>query len=199
MLTLQQYIDKALELGSKSYFTSKAQQKDALDYLNRAYECVRKTMVHKGTTPQERWSETYYLPMYLHLVKEKHRKVFENLSIDCDAVYKLVQYRNEYKNFDIVKPTTKYDKNTALTTGHIMHILNDFVGCGDTKEKEKEINKTLEEYIGKDLWKRVSHTWHFVTNSHGTKFIRVFWFLDGQFTKLSTILSLASKEKKGAK
>ena len=190
MLTFDYYLDKALELGKKSYFTSKAQQKDALDYLNRAYDCLRDTKVRKGTTPQERWLETRDLPMSLHQVKEKHKTVFQNLSIDCDLVYKLVQCRNDFKNFDIVKPTTKYDKNTALTTGHIMHIINEFVGTTDTKEKEEVFNKSLEEYIGKDLWKRVSHTWHFVTNSHGTKFIRVFWFLDGNFTKLSKILSL---------
>lgn len=190
MLTFDYYLDKALELGKKSYFTSKAQQKNALDYLNRAYDCLRDTKVRKGTTPQERWLESRDLPMSLHQVKEKHRTVFQNLSIDCDLVYKLVQCRNDFKNFDIVKPTTKYDKNTALTTGHIMHIINEFVGTTDTKEKEEVFNKSLEEYIGKDLWKRVSHTWHFVTNSHGTKFIRVFWFLDGNFTKLSKILSL---------
>ena len=190
MLTFDYYLDKALELGKKSYFTSKAQQKDALDYLNRAYDCLRDTKVYKSSTPQERWLETYDLPMSLHHVKEKHRTVFQNLSIDCDLVYKLVQCRNDFKNFDIVKPTTKYDKNTALTTGHIMHIINEFVGTTDTKEKEEVFNKSLEQYIGKDLWKRVSHTWHFVTNSHGTKFIRVFWFLDGNFTKLSKILAL---------
>ena len=189
-MTFNYYLDKALDLGKKSYFTSKAQQKNALDYLNRAYDCLRDTKVRKGTTPQERWLESRDLPMSLHHVKEKHRTVFQNLSIDCDLVYKLVQCRNDFKNFDIVKPTTKYDKNTALTTGHIMHIINEFVGTTNTKEKEEVFNKSLEEYIGKDLWKRVSHTWHFVTNSHGTKFIRVFWFLDGNFTKLSKILAL---------
>ena len=183
MLTLQQYIDKSLELGSKSYFTSKAQQKDALDYLNRAYECVRKTMVHKGTTPQERWSETYYLPMYLHLVKDKHRKVFENLSIDCDVVFQLLEYRNQFKSFEIIKPSKKNDELTNL-----MDIVNEAV----SKEKEfpKQTEVTLQSYIGKDLYKRVSYNWHYVTNSYGTTFIRVFWFLDGQFTKLSTILSM---------
>ena len=189
-MTFNYYLDKALDLGKKSYFTSKAQQKNALDYLNRAYDCLRDTKVRKGTTPQERWLESRDLPMSLHHVKEKHRTVFQNLSIDCDLVYKLVQCRNDFKNFDIVKPTTKYDKNTALTTGHIMHIINEFVGTTDTKEKEEVFNKSLEKYIGKDLWKRVSHSWHIVTNSHGTKFIRVFWFLDGNFTKLSKILSL---------
>ena len=181
MTTFDYYLDKALELSSFSFFTSKAQQKDALDYLNRAYDCLVDTRVHKSSSPQERWLETYDLPMSLHHVKEKHRTVFQNLSIDCDLVYKLVQCRNDFK---------KYDKNTALTTGHIMHIINEFVGTADTKEKEEVLNKSLEQYIGKDLWKRVSHTWHFVTNSHGTKFIRVFWFLDGNFTKLSKILSL---------
>ena len=190
MFTFDYYLDSALELGSFAFFQSKAQQKLALDYLNRAYDCLRDTKVYKSSIPQERWLETYDLPMSLHHVKEKHRTVFQNLSIDCDLVYKLVQCRNDFKNFDIVKPTTKYDKNTALTTGHIMHIINEFVGTTDTKEKEEVFNKSLEQYIGKDLWKRVSHTWHFVTNSHGTKFIRVFWFLDGNFTKLSKILSL---------
>tara|TARA_Y100000004_G_scaffold62258_1_gene69746 strand:+ start:2456 stop:3028 length:573 start_codon:yes stop_codon:yes gene_type:complete len=188
MSTFDYYLDKALDLGKKSYFTSKAQQKDALDYLNRAYDCLRDTKVRKGSTPQERWLETRDLPMFLHYVKEKHRTVFENLSIDCDLVYKLVQCRNEYKNFDIVKPTTKYDKNTALNTGHVVQLINDTVGY--TKEYPNESQRNLEHYIGKDLWKRVSYTWHFVTNSQGTKFIRVFWFLDGNFTKLSKILSL---------
>ena len=190
MLTLTENIDKALELGSKSYFDSKAQQKDALDYLNRAYECARKTMVHKGSTPQERWLESYDLPFNLCHVREKHRPIMENLSIDFDVVFKLVQYRNEFKNFDIVKRTTKYDKESALTTGHIMQIINEYVCSAKTKEEEKSTQKNLENYIGKDLWKRVGHTWHIVTNSQGTKFIRVFWFLDGKFTKLSKILSM---------
>tara|TARA_R100000734_G_C3288891_1_gene81037 strand:- start:9 stop:563 length:555 start_codon:yes stop_codon:yes gene_type:complete len=176
------YLDSALELGSFAFFQSKAQQKLALDYLNRAYDCVRDTKVYKSSTPQERWLETYDLPMSLHHVKEKHRTVFQNLSIDCDLVYKLVEYRKQFKEFDIVPPTKKND----LTT--IMKIITDTVGY--TKEYPNETQRNLEHYITKDLWKRVSYTWHFVTNSQGTKFIRVFWFLDGNFTKLSKILSL---------
>ena len=181
-MTFDYYLDKALDLGKKSYFTSKAQQKDALDYLNRAYDCLRDTKVYKSSIPQERWLETYDLPMSLHHVKEKHRTVFQNLSIDCGLVYKLVEYRKQFKEFDIVPPTKKND----LTT--IMKIINDTVGY--TKEYPNETQRNLEHYITKDLWKRVSYNWHFVTNSQGTKFIRVFWFLDGNFTKLSKILSL---------
>ena len=182
MLTFDYYLDKALELGSFSFFTSKSKQKDALDYLNRAYDCLRDTKVRKGTTPQERWLESRDLPMSLHQVKEQHKTVFQNLSINCDLVYKLVEYRNQFKEFDIVKPTKKNDLSTTIK------IINDTVGY--SKEYPNESQRNLEHYIGKDLWKRVSYTWHFVTNSHGTKFIRVFWFLDGNFTKLSKILSL---------
>ena len=182
MLTFDYYLDKALELGSFSFFTSKSKQKDALDYLNRAYDCLRDTKVRKGTTPQERWLESRDLPMSLHQVKEKHKTVFQNLSINCDLVYKLVEYRNQFKEFDIVKPTKKNDLSTTIK------IINDTVG--DSKEYPNESKRNLEHYIGKDLWKRVNYTWHFVTNSQGTKFIRVFWFLDGNFTKLSKILSL---------
>ena len=181
-MTFNYYLDKALDLGKKSYFTSKAQQKDALDYLNRAYDCLRDTKVYKSSIPQERWLETYDLPMSLHHVKEKHRTVFQNLSIDCDLVYKLVEYRKQFKEFDIVKTTKKDDLSTTIK------IINDTVGY--SKEYPNESQRNLEHYIGKDLWKRVSYTWHFVTNSQGTKFIRVFWFLDGNFTKLSKILSL---------
>ena len=182
MLTFDYYLDKALELGSFSFFTSKSKQKDALYYLNRAYDCLRDTKVRKGTTPQERWLESRDLPMSLHQVKEKHKTVFQNLSINCDLVYKLVEYRNQFKEFDIVKPTKKNDLSTTIK------IINDTVGY--SKEYPNESKRNLEHYIGKDLWKRVNYTWHFVTNSQGTKFIRVFWFLDGNFTKLSKILSL---------
>lgn len=185
MLTLTENIDKALELGSKSYFASKAQQKDALDYLNRAYECLVDTRVHKSSSPQERWLERYDLPSFLHHVKdvEKHRAVFQNLSIDCDLVYKLVEYRNEFKNYEVIKLSKK---NHQLIT--LMEIINHTVTKANKNSDEVEVD--LKHYLGKDLWKRVSHTWHFVTNSQGTKFIRVFWFLDGNFTKLSKILSL---------
>ena len=54
MLTLTQNIDNALELSSFSFFTSKASQKLALEYLNPAYECAIDNVVHKGSTPQER-------------------------------------------------------------------------------------------------------------------------------------------------
>ena len=182
MLTFDYYLDKALELGSFSFFTSKSKQKDALDYLNRAYDCLRDTKVRKGTTPQERWLESRDLPMSLHQVKEKHKTVFQNLSINCDLVYKFVEYRNQFKEFDIVKTTKKNDLSTTIK------IINDTVGY--SKEYPNESKRNLEHYIGKDLWKRVNYTWHFVTNSQGTKFIRVFWFLDGNFTKLSKILSL---------
>tara|TARA_R100001015_G_C4478979_1_gene60084 strand:+ start:38 stop:592 length:555 start_codon:yes stop_codon:yes gene_type:complete len=182
-MTFDYYLDKALDLGKKSYFTSKAQQKDALDYLNRAYDCLRDTKVRKGSTPQERWLEILDLPTFLHHVKEKHRTVFQNLSIDCDLVYKLVEYRNEFKNYEVIKLSKK---NHQLIT--LMEIINHTVTKANKNSNEVEVD--LKHYLGKDLWKRVSHTWHFVTNSQGTKFIRVFWFLDGNFTKLSKILSL---------
>ena len=75
MLEITKYIDDALELSSFSFFTSKAQQKLALGYLNRAYECARKTMVHKGLTPQERWLESYDLPFDLCHVREKAQTI----------------------------------------------------------------------------------------------------------------------------
>tara|TARA_X000000368_G_scaffold158147_1_gene124596 strand:- start:96 stop:659 length:564 start_codon:yes stop_codon:yes gene_type:complete len=187
MLTLTQNIDNALELSSFSFFTSKASQKLALSYLNRAYECARKTMVHKGSTPQERWLESYDLPFDLCHVREKHRPILQHLSIDCDLVFKLVEYRKQFKDFDIVKPTKKDDLATT------MKIINDTVGY--TKEYPSESQRNLEHYFGKDLWKRVTYTWHFVTNSHGTRFIRVFWFLDGKLTKLSELLLLSREIK----
>ena len=183
MLTFTENIDKALELGSKSYFASKAQQKDALDYLNRAYECVKKTMVHKGSTPQERWLEAYDLPNNLCHIKEKHRSIMQHLSMDCDVVFKLVKIRNIFKNYEVIKLSKK---NHQLKT--LMVLINHTVTKAIKNSNEVEVD--LKHYFGKDLWKRVSHTWHFVTNSQGTKFIRVFWFLDGKFTKLSKILSL---------
>ena len=81
-------------------------------------------MVHKGSTPQERWLEAYDLPNNLCHIKEKHRSIMQHLSMDCDVVYKLVEYRNQYKNFDIVKPILQklnvkllYRLKLNMTTG----------------------------------------------------------------------------------
>ena len=65
MLTLKQNIDRALEITSKSYFTSKAQQKDALNFLSRAYDCVSNTKIVKGSY-EERLEKVINIPNTLH-------------------------------------------------------------------------------------------------------------------------------------
>tara|TARA_R100000781_G_scaffold112002_1_gene78905 strand:- start:498 stop:1052 length:555 start_codon:yes stop_codon:yes gene_type:complete len=182
MLTLRQNINKAIELGSKNYFTSKAQQKRALDYLNNAYYCIKNAWVITGSTPDERYAKIVDIPNDLHLVREKHRPLFKNVSMDSELIFYLQQCRNLFKNYEILPP----QKNDDL------RILMDIINMTATRDKEypQESQRNLEHYIGKELFKRVSYTWHFVTNSHGTRFTRVFWFFDGKLTKLSIILAM---------
>ena len=188
MRNLQTYIDDALELSSKGYFFSKSQQKEALDNLNRAYDVIQNTkydseMAQKAT-PEERWGLVCDMPHALHLVKEKHRPIFEKLGMDWDTVVKLVEYRNEFKNFEIV-PKAKENNDFA----QVMQ----FIVSGVQSNFQDDGRNYLKEKLGEDLYRRVRWDWHFVRNSRGTDFIRVFWFLDGRITKLQSILAMGVK------
>ena len=188
MTNLQRHIDTALELSSNGYFFSKSQQKEALDHLNRAFSAVRDTQwdgeLMQKSTPEERWDLSCDIPSSLHLVKEKHRPLFAKLSMDCDTIYKLVEYRNEFKNFEIV-PKAKENNDFA----QVMQ----FIVSGVQSNFQDDGRNYLKEKLGEDLYRRVRWDWHFVRNSRGTDFIRVFWFLDGRITKLQSILAMGVK------
>ena len=187
MRNLQTYIDDALELSSKGYFFSKSEQKEALDNLNRAYDEVYKNKdmsIQDFPTHEERWDLSCDIPSSLHLVKEKHRPIFEKLGMDCDTIYKLVEYRNEFKNFEIV-PKAKENNDFA----QVMQ----FIVSGVQSNFQDDGRNYLKEKLGEDLYRRVRWDWHFVRNSRGTDFIRVFWFLDGRITKLQSILAMGVK------
>ena len=185
---LQKHIDDALELSSKGYFFSKSQQTEALDNLNRAYDQVRNTKWHtpeaKDLTHEEKSDLICDMPDMLHLVKEKHRPIFEKLGMDCDTIYKLVEYRNEFKNFEIVPK--------AIENNDFAQVMQ-FIVSGVQSNFQDDGRNYLKERLGDDLYSRVRWDWHFVRNSRGTDFIRVFWFLDGRITKLQSILAMGVK------
>ena len=187
MRNLQTYIDDALELSSKGYFFSKSEQKEALDNLNRAYDEVYKNKdlsIQDFPTHEERWDLIIQLPSNLYLVREKHRPLFEKVKMDCDTIFKLVEYRNEFKNFEIV-PKAKENNDFA----QVMQ----FIVSGVQSNFQDDGRNYLKEKLGEDLYRRVRWDWHFVRNSRGTDFIRVFWFLDGRITKLQSILAMGVK------
>ena len=186
MTTLQRHIDKALDLSTNGYFFSKSQQKEALDHLNRAFDVIRNTQwdgeLMQKSTPEERWELSCDVPSSLHLVKEKHRHIFAKLSMDCDTIFELVSYRNAFKNFEIV-PQTKENNDYAKVMQLIV--------SGVQSNSQDDGRNYLKERLGEELYKKVRWDWHFVRNSKGTDFIRVFWFFNGRITKLQSILNMA--------
>ena len=176
--SIQEYIDMAIKSSEQGYFTSKASQKDALQHLNLAYNKLTKDIKHPlGSTPQDKWKLSIQVPNDLHLVKEKHRSVFDVCHFDTSRIFEVKKIRDEIKELEVIKPCK--DDTYRMMTQEILETV-------ETSRHDQ--TKTLVKDYFKGL--NVRYTWHFVTNSHGTRFIRVFWFLNGKLTKLSELLLL---------
>jgi len=201
--TTSKYIEEAINLSSKGFFLSKSAQKHALENLSRAYDNLTDTFNIKfpeGSTPQEKWAFRFDLPQNLHHVKEKHRPIFVKCGLDVEYIMQVSEIRTLIKSMDITKPSK--DNAEQKLNDMIVRIAKDQPRKGvviSLKKKsftEDELNNWNKSFGS--IKSRVSYGWHHVTNQYGTSFIRVFWYLDLKVTKLSTIIALASKEKKGA-
>jgi len=180
--TVQSYINKAFDkLQDDQTFSAKAHQKDAIDYLNRAFDLIRhETSYFRWDSTSFKWSD---VPLSLHCVREKHSHMFDDR---FDEVRKLSQLRQDFKATPVIKPEPKDNKVT---------------------KKHNEVTKTVEEMI-KDNQARynealdmarlfgglnVSVTPHLVTNEYNTTFTRCFYYLEGKLTRLSIIMAVAEQ------
>tara|TARA_X000001382_G_scaffold109125_1_gene85259 strand:+ start:169 stop:792 length:624 start_codon:yes stop_codon:yes gene_type:complete len=197
------YIEQAIDLSSKGYFLSKSSQKQAIDNLNRAYDNLTdysNIKFPKGSTPQQKWEFRFDLPQNLHHVNEKHRPIFDKCGLDVEYIMQVSEIRSLVKSMDIIKPSkdnAEQKLNDIIIKMAKEHPKKEGVISLKTYNFAEDEVDLLEKSFG-SIKGRVNYDWHHVTNQYGTSFIRVFWYLDMKVTKLSTILSLASKEKKGA-
>ena len=182
MKTLQDYINLAWnQFQEDGTFAAKAHQKEALGYLNLAYETVRNTNQTWQLAPETRATDEDYwaVPYDLHQIRDKHTRLFKD-DLRADLA-RLVELRRVFKESTVVKPAPKDDR---------------------ISEKQKQVTETVVDMINRrtaqyheavELGRLfgglpVSVTPHQVTNEYNTTFTRCFYYLAGKFTPLQVIL-----------
>ena len=182
MKTVQDYINLAwTKVQEDGTFAAKAHQKEALGYLNLAYENVRNANQTWQLAPETRATDEDYwaLPFDLHQIRDKHTRLFKDDL--CADLARLVELRRLFKNAQVVKPAPKDDRITAKQK-EVTDTVVDMI-----KRRTAQYHQAVE--LGRlfgDL--PVSVTPHLVTNEYNTTFTRCFYYLAGKFTPLQVIL-----------
>lgn len=201
-------IDEALDLFNAG-FSSKAGQKRALDNLNRAYEEVRNAW-HKGQIAQaphqgldrlmteaealERHAFFYGVasidtPFDLHQVRDRHFDAFEKfLPGSSDTIRRLVELRSTVKAAEITPPAK--DETKALAKRVIESIVELMARRNAQYLEAIDLSEIVE---GGVIIHGLTANSHYVTNEHGTTFLRTFFYLRGKLTPLNSILAGAQE------
>lgn len=191
--SIQDYIDNAIELWEKG-FTSKASKKRCLEKLNYAYPYLARNIRSiYAETPQEKrndeWHRLYWMvPNDLFQWKEKHNQAHnaDNLVHIVKKIDSMAKLRMAIKETEITPPMKSEEK-----------IVKDYVLKSIEEIMEAKRVQFLEGYELTELFgnARVNVSSHYVTNQHGTTFVRNFFYLHGKLTSLNMILAIVGKHK----
>lgn len=206
----QDYIDGLLLAGEARFdkaadafnagFTSKAGKKKANDFAGRAFEFAdraigqiiidKKSQVSEGSEEFDRLHGLYWsIPSAHHWKPEKHAAMFEEFDgLAVDLMNRVAGLRAAIKAAPISPPQPKEGKER-------------------TERVERSVREEIERRKGQfckaldvaNLFKGlpVSVNPHFVTNAHGTTFIRCFYYLAGELTPLNVIIAAAEAKERG--
>ncbi|ORJ23975.1 hypothetical protein BS640_18680 [Rouxiella badensis] len=173
-------------------FTTKQQQKDTLTYINRAYEAYRSCITdllweipHEEQT--EAQSRIYWsIPRAAYLLKLKHvdaiLAIFPAASPYLEEMLKLAELRRVVKIQEVVKP----DKEGAEMQAKAAHVHVTILERMQRLGRQYEKALTLPDLFG---GLNVHANVHVVTNQHGTRYLRAFYYLDGKLTPLPLIIA----------
>lgn len=180
--TVQDWVTLAMgQVQDDQTFAAKSHQKEALGYLNRAYETIRENnREYVYTSGFSIWD----IPFDLHQIRTKHLHLFsEDQGHDLD---KLVELRALLKELPVVKPAPKNDRVTSKQN-EVTEVVVDLI-----KRRMAQYHEAVE--LGRLFGGLpVSVTPHQVTNEYNTTFTRCFYYLAGKFTPLSVIMAAADK------
>lgn len=189
--------DFYLERANAAYlkgFTTKAAQQAALADVTKAYglvvnqiiEPIRMMFNDQRTEAQN--AALWAAPDYPHQWKPKHRETIEAAGIYADELFlmidEIVAFRNSVKSAEIVK----FERVESARVKAVA-------------QKNKSIKEFMEQrkiqvMEGVEMAKlfgglHVTASAHLVVNEHGTRFFRVFYYLNGKLTALSVIIAIA--------
>ena len=193
--TVQTFTDAALD-AMNAGFSSKAAQKRALDDVTRAYEMLRRQVQNAclaskgGTGPMtDAVTDIYYnCPSYPHAFRAKHaaavRIEFPELEAVVANLESLAALRNAIVS-TVITPPAKDE-----TKAHTARVIESIAALMARRKVQFAMAFDLTDVLGdKCRINGFSCTSHYVTNAHGTQFIRTFYYLFGKLTPLNTILA----------
>ena len=196
--TVEFYVNQANE-KFEAGFTSMASQKQALQDLGRAYDILTQEIqdlylaIPRAERSEAQDNVYWGLANYLNNWKAKHTtlvlNVFPQAEIFTSQIETLVELRETIKSAEIVKVEAKTNPRAEAVTKSI----HDMIALRKT---QFQTGMKLCEVFG-DL--PVSLNWHYVTNQHGTSFIRVFYFMANKLTPLNMILAVLEQQEKMSK
>ena len=186
------YIDRALTAFNAG-FSSKSGQKDAVGDLNRAcdiyYNELHSEMLQvEYEDRSDEWHQLYHnVPFYIHLWNEKRRKQFAAYSDYVAKMDDLFALLAPIKEAVIVPPVK--DETKAKVEAIRMSLV-DLIAKRNGQFVE---GVSLVEHFGQ---LPVSVSAHYVTNAHGTHFIRHFFYMNGTLTPLNVIIAVLDATRK---
>ena len=181
-------------------YSTKAEQKRDLENLNHQFRLLNNILHQKKidiclkadpTGGEKYWElvSSFNIPHNLHQMSDK---VISKLEVEFkDEMLKvrgLLLAREEIKNTPIVKmePQNKFELDLV---DRAMKSLKELM---DYRQVQFERGIELVEIFGE---LPVTANVHWVTNQHGTHFMRVFWYMAGEFTPFQVISAAAQAAK----
>lgn len=184
------YVSRATE-KFEAGFTSKASKKAATDDLNSAAELLRReyrdvclNMRDGDLKMPKRADEAYWMNTDLHLWNAKRRAellgYLPEVETVADRFDDLAALRAQIKDAEIVKTERKADEREVK----VMKSIRDMM---ELRKSQYERGLRLHDLFN---GLPVTGNVHYVTNQHGTTFLRTFYYLLGQLTPLNVILGV---------
>jgi hypothetical protein len=192
------YIESALNAFNAG-FSSKSAQQAAISDLGRAYDLVKKSvrdeLLTSAPTREERdtpeWKTLYWeLPDYIHNWKPRHSGLFSGrFPGQVLQAEELVKLRDTIKSAEVVPPAKD---ETKVRAAKVLVHLKDLM---ERRQAQYLEAIDLTEVLGEEgvIIHGLTANTHYVTNEHGTTFLRTFFYLRGQLTPLNTILAGAEE------
>jgi hypothetical protein len=175
-------------------FSSKAAKKRVTDMLGRAYDSVRDAVhAHFLNVPydvrtQEQTDVYYDIPNQLNHWRDRHAeavlKMFPEAEREIDLINELVGLRAEVMATEIVAPEVAAKPERVV---RVEKLLSEII-----EQRQQQYLRGI--YLG-ELFNGLSvyANTHMVVNSHGTQFVRSFYYLFGKLTPLNVICAAAEE------
>jgi len=186
-------------------FTSKAGAKAACDDLNRVWDSIERELkdacldLGRGDAMPAEANVVYWdFADYPHLFKAKHRDMVRAAFGDrfdalMDFAAEVVALREAIKAAPIVAPVKD---ETKVEAARIVESIRERMDRLQVRYLEAiDLTTVFEKGF---VMKGLSANSHYVTNEHGTTFLRTFFYLNGKLTPLNLILAAAQEARRQA-